>query len=94
MPAFKDTAVQDNILDGTIFAYEMVPGEGVNATIAGRDGQVYIVQFDFTDLATLHRGAESAYDGSMEGLDQIDRTRITHAGLPFIADLAEQDKSQ
>jgi len=94
MSSLKDTAAQSNVLDGTIYAYDPVPGEGVHATIAGRDGQVYIVAFDFTDLAVLHRAATAADDGSCAGLEQIDRTRITPAGLPFLADLVDQENGK
>lgn len=84
----KDTARQANVLDGTVYCYEPVPGEGVYATVAGRDGQVYIVALDMTDLSHLHRAAEAAHADENRSVASEDLTTITQAGMPFLMDRA------
>lgn len=94
MTSIDKTGDQENLLDGTIYAYDPVPNAGVYATIAGRDGQVYIIAFDFEDLAHLHRAATTAFDGV--GVDETaeDRTRITEAGLPAITEMLANAEEQ
>ena len=87
----KDTTSQSNLLDGTIYCYEPIPGEGVYATVAGRDGQVFIVAFDMKDLAHLHHAAEAAHDTDNSYASSEDLTRITEAGMPLLMDLAQQE---
>lgn len=87
----KDTEAQSNVLDGTVFCYEPIPGEGVYATVAGRDGQVYIIAFDMTDLSHLHKAAESAFAPENRGASREDLTRITQSGMPFLMDIVENE---
>lgn len=89
----KDTTVQSNVLDGTVFCYEPIPDKGVYATVAGRDGQVYIVAFDMTDLAHLHRAAEAAHAAAPDANSE-DLTRITNVGMPFLMDLVQTELVQ
>ncbi|NOR03637.1 hypothetical protein HGK72_26665 [Mycolicibacterium fortuitum] len=87
----KDTAAQSNVLDGTVFCYEPIPGKGVYATVAGRDGQVYIIALDMTDLSHLHRAAEAAFAPENRSTSSEDLTKITQAGMPFLMDLMETE---
>jgi len=89
----KDTTVQSNVLDGTVFCYEPIPGEGVYATVAGRDGQVYIVAFDIADLAHLHKAAKAAHAADRDANSE-DLTRITNAGMPFLMDLVRTGEAE
>lgn len=79
----KDTTGQDNVLDGTVYVYQAIPGEGVYATIAGRHG-VQIVAFDLTDLDVLTSAAKTA---RMPNPTDDDLTRITQRGLGPITEL-------
>lgn len=74
---------QENLLDGTVIMYDPVPKEGVYATILGRNGQVFVIAFDFKDLATLHKAAESAFDGDLRSTAE-DRSRVTERGLEYL----------
>ncbi|MDV7195785.1 hypothetical protein [Mycolicibacterium fortuitum] len=82
---------QSNVLDGTVYCYEPIPGEGVNVTIAGRDGQVYIVAFDMADLTVIHRAAEVANAPENRSASTEDLARITPAGMPVLMNLLARD---
>ncbi|MFT4088171.1 MAG: hypothetical protein QM658_13680 [Gordonia sp. (in: high G+C Gram-positive bacteria)] len=84
--------VQHNVLDGTVYAYEPVPGDGVYATIAGRDGQVYIVALDFEDIAVLQHAAESAKTAPRNATTD-DLARITARGLGPVMGLIKENQS-
>lgn len=77
----KETDLQENLLDGTVYCYEPVPGEGVYVTIAGRDDQVYIVAFDMADLGYLKRAAEYAQSVENRESSSEDLARVTPTGM-------------
>ncbi|WP_458317157.1 hypothetical protein [Mycolicibacterium brisbanense] len=92
MTAFrKDTETQSNVLDGTVYCYEPIPGEGVYVTVAGRDGQVYIIAFDMKDLAYLHRAAEAAYAPENRSASSEDLSMITREGMPILMDIVTRE---
>lgn len=85
----KETDLQENLLDGTVYCYEPIPGEGVYVTIAGRDDQVYIVAFDMTDLAHLIHATASAQSQANRDAESEDLARITPTGMPFLLELVK-----
>lgn len=79
----KETATQDNLLDGTVWVFE--PHEdGAYVTVAGRDGQVHIVAFDISDLKCMGKVlmAVQNFDPSKSSEDQA---RVTDIGVDRIA---------
>ncbi|GAA4386423.1 hypothetical protein [Tsukamurella soli] len=81
--AIDKHAEQSNVLDGTLLTYEPVPQAGVYATIAGRDGQVYILAFDMRDLALLHKAAEAAHTAPHDATTE-QLARVTEAGMQLL----------
>lgn len=78
---FEKIAEQDNVLDGTVLLFEVVPGEGAYLTVAGRGEHPSIVAVDMTDLRTIADQVLPRVDGRITVKSDDDCQRVTAAGI-------------
>ncbi|ORL01546.1 hypothetical protein [Prescottella equi] len=79
--SFEKIAEQDNVLDGTVLLFDVVPGEGAYLTVAGRGERPSIVAVDVTDLQTIAAQVLPRVDGRIPVKSDGDCQRVTAAGL-------------
>lgn len=82
--SFEKNAEQDNVLDGTVLLFEVVPGEGAYLTVAGRGGCPSIVAVDVTDLRTIADHVLPRVDGRIPITSEDDCQRVTAAGIQIL----------
>ena len=84
MSNFNKGTEQHNVLDGTVFCVEPIPGKGAYVTVSGRDGQVHIIAFDTDDLNHLCNALTVVKDPKNRKKSSEELTFITASGLPII----------
>lgn len=79
--SFEKNVEQDNVVDGTVLAFETVPGEGAYVTVAGRGEAPTILAMDSTDLKVIAQAVLPRVDGCIAVTGDGDSGGLTQAGM-------------